>query len=365
MISRRRDGSPLLRAGVPVGVALAGILAVPATASSPGQLQQRINAARAHEGSLHSQIHNDNAQIAGFQGRIDDLEQRLAGLESSLAIERRLLEVAQGDLRAARGRLVKLKAAFAVDRRTLATQLVAEYKADRPDLVTVIMDANGFADLLERMDSMRTVQRRNTDVTGAVGRSKAAVTVEAKRLAGIESRRRQIAGATFVQTQEVSSLRSTLVSRQLQFVSARAKKAGELSSVRSRRQTLESKLQKIEAKAASVAAGAVPAGSSSGGSGVYGFFPAPGTNYSVGNEPAIASGLNQLGKALKLHLIGISGYRSPQHSVEVGGFANDPHTQGAASDTPGVEGVPEATLRRFGLTRPFPGAAEADHIQLA
>jgi hypothetical protein len=29
-----------------------------------------------------------------------------------------------------------------------------------------------------------------------------------------------------------------------------------------------------------------------------------------------------------------------------------------------VEGVPEATLERFGLTRPFGGAAEADHIQL-
>src|SRR3954453_926398 len=365
MISRRSDGSSLLRAGVPVGLVLAGILAVPATASNPGQLQQRINNARANEGSLRSQIHNDSAQIAGFQGRIDDLEQRLVGLESSLAIERRLLEVAQGDLRAARGRLVQLKGQFAVDRRALASQLVAEYKADRPDLVTVIMDANGFADLLERMDSMRTVQRRNTDVTSAVRRSKAAVTVQAKRLARIESRRRQIAGATFVQTQEVSSLRSTLVSRQLQFVSARAKKTSELVSVRSRRQTLENKLSRIEAQAASAAAGAVPAGSFSGGRGVYGFFPAPGTNYSVGNEPAIAARLDRLGKALKLHLIGISGYRSPQHSVEVGGFANDPHTQGAASDTPGVEGVAEATLRRFGLTRPFPGAAEADHIQLA
>jgi hypothetical protein len=48
----------------------------------------------------------------------------------------------------------------------------------------------------------------------------------------------------------------------------------------------------------------------------------------------------------------------------VGGFANDPHTRGEASDTPGVEGVPEATLNQFGLTRPFPGPAEADHIQL-
>ena len=96
----------------------------------------------------------------------------------------------------------------------------------------------------------------------------------------------------------------------------------------------------------------------------YGFFPAPGTNYSSGVEPEIARRLNRLGKALKLHLIGVSGFRSPAHSVAVGGFANDPHTQGRASDTPGIESVPEGVLRRFGLTRPFPGASEADHIQL-
>jgi len=71
------------------------------------------------------------------------------------------------------------------------------------------------------------------------------------------------------------------------------------------------------------------------------------------------------GKALHLHLIGISGYRTPQHSLEVGGFADDPHTRGEASDTPGIEGVPESMLERHGLSRPFPGPAEADHIQLA
>ena len=97
--------------------------------------------------------------------------------------------------------------------------------------------------------------------------------------------------------------------------------------------------------------------------GSTGFFPAPGTNYSVNQEPIIAARLDALGRPLGLHLIGISGYRSPAHSVEVGGFADDPHTRGEASDTPGVEGVPEATLEQFCLTRPFGGAREADHIQ--
>jgi hypothetical protein len=95
-----------------------------------------------------------------------------------------------------------------------------------------------------------------------------------------------------------------------------------------------------------------------------GFFPVSTADYSFGDEREIASRLDKLGKALGLHLVGLSGYRTPQHSVSVGGFPNDPHTRGEASDTPGVEGVSEATLNKYGLTRPFGGAHEADHIQL-
>ena len=84
----------------------------------------------------------------------------------------------------------------------------------------------------------------------------------------------------------------------------------------------------------------------------------------MGDEPELSAKLNRLGDALHLHLIGLSGYRTPQHSVEVGGFPNDPHTKGQASDTPGVEGVSEATLNQYGLTRPFGGVAELNHIQL-
>jgi hypothetical protein len=95
-----------------------------------------------------------------------------------------------------------------------------------------------------------------------------------------------------------------------------------------------------------------------------GFVAGPGTNYSVGEEPALASALNRLGHYLHRTLTGISGYRSPAHSVAVGGFADDPHTEGRASDTIGTETVPESVLEKFGITRPFPGAAEADHMQL-
>jgi Peptidase M15 len=155
----------------------------------------------------------------------------------------------------------------------------------------------------------------------------------------------------------------------------RTRDRGQLSGLQQHEHALQGTLQKIQAREA--AANAVPTSGTLGGpgpgvtnapfaahGGSTGFFQAPGTNYTEGVEPIIAARLDRLGKALGLHLIGISGYRTPQHSIEVGGFADDPHTRGEASDTPGVEGVSEATLEQFGLTRPFGGAAEADHIQL-
>jgi hypothetical protein len=107
-----------------------------------------------------------------------------------------------------------------------------------------------------------------------------------------------------------------------------------------------------------------------------GFIADPGTSQVEGELPQLTAALNALGKALGVTIYGISGYRSPAHSVAVGGFANDPHTQGKAEDI-GVNSllrssaaqISEAQLARFGLYRPFdpsddPNNSEVNHIQL-
>ena len=175
--------------------------------------------------------------------------------------------------------------------------------------------------------------------------------------------------AALTERDQVSQVRISLVARQMVYIRARDRHSARLAELGRRRRALAAQIAKQNAAALAAQnfafggpAAAAPAGT--GGDGRWGFFQAPGTNYAVGAEPELARRLDRLGKALHLHLIGLSGYRTPQHSVEVGGFANDPHTRGQASDTPGVEGVSEATLESYGLTRPFAGPAEADHVQL-
>jgi peptidoglycan hydrolase CwlO-like protein len=337
--------------------------------STSGTLESRIAASQAREGELHSGIGADTHQIEGFQGNIDDLQTRLNALESSLDVERDLLASLKSQLHAARIRLASLQVQLGRDRQVLVAQLIASYESPPPDIATVVLQAHGFADLIERLDEERAISRENAGATVHVAEEQKAVTVQAAQLATLEASHARETSAVLVQRDEVSQLHLALVNRQLKFISARDRKSAELGPLQSHKRSLEHELSKLavsELAAEGVAnAYTGPVGGfSSSPEGAYGFFPAAGTDYSVGEEPTLAAHLNALGLALHLHLIGISGYRSPAHSIEVGGFADDPHTRGEASDTPGVEGVPQATLARFGLIRPFPGAAESDHIQL-
>jgi len=361
---------PIALAAIIAAAALGtAVLGPVASGSSSGTLESRIAASEAREGELHEGIGADTHQIEGFQGSIDDLQTRLDALETSLGTERNLLASLRSQLRGARANLASLQVQLGRDRHVLVAQLIASYESPPPDIVTVVLQAHGFADLLERLDDLRAISRENAGATVHVAEEQKAVTVQAAQLATLEASHARETSAVLVQRDEVAQLHLALVSRQLSYIRARDLKSAELSPLESQRHSLEGELSKLavsELAAEGVAnAYTGPVGNyTSTPQGEYGFFQAPGTDYSVGEEPVLVAHLNTLGIALHLHLIGISGYRTPQHSIEVGGFANDPHTRGEASDTPGIEGVPQATLARFGLIRPFPSAAEADHIQL-
>ena len=107
-----------------------------------------------------------------------------------------------------------------------------------------------------------------------------------------------------------------------------------------------------------------------------GFIADPGTTQGVGQLPVLTARLNALAKSLGVTIYGISGYRTPAHSVAVGGYADDPHTKGEAEDIgfnslsrSSAAQISEAQLEKFGLYRPFDRSddtsnTEVNHIQL-
>jgi septal ring factor EnvC (AmiA/AmiB activator) len=347
---------------------LAAAMAAPALAGqSPGALESGISSSTAKASALSAEIQADSSKIDGFQGSIEDLKARLDALETTLGVEKALLDRLKTQLTSARSRLAGLQVELAQDRKVLVAQVVAAYEDPPPSIVTVILEAHGFGDLIERVDDLKAVGQENATATVQVADTSRAVAKETQHLTVLTDSSERETTAVLVQRDEVAHLHLALLDRQLQYIQARNRKSTQLNEIRSHQRSLEKELVAIAVREYAAQSQSFATGyttESSAPSGEYGFFQAPGTNYSVGVEPILVQRLDTLGKALHLHLIGISGYRTPQHSIEVGGFANDPHTRGEASDTPGIEGVPESILEKFGLTRPFPGPAEADHIQL-
>jgi hypothetical protein len=171
-----------------------------------------------------------------------------------------------------------------------------------------------------------------------VDQARLAVAAQARRLTRVEAQHQRATAAVLVERDEVVQLRLSIVDRELQYSRARARDMAALNSLRA---TLAREAATLEQQAAAAQTSAFANGSPPPGGcintpfvphgGEYGFFPAPGTNYTVNQEPVIAARLDALGKALQLRLIA-----SP---------------------------ATEATLEQFCLTRPFPGPREADHIQ--
>jgi murein DD-endopeptidase MepM/ murein hydrolase activator NlpD len=136
-------------------------------------------------------------------------------------------------------------------RRALANRLVELYKADAPDAITVVLESEGFADLLTRADFMERISRQDSKIMSIVADAKAEAATTAKKLDSLEKKQAKVAKQIEDQRDEVSSIRVGLVDRRDRVQAARSDKNRLLASSRERRHELQddvAALQKQQAK---------------------------------------------------------------------------------------------------------------------
>jgi murein DD-endopeptidase MepM/ murein hydrolase activator NlpD len=121
----------------------------------------------------------------------------------------------------------------------LADRLVELYKSDAPDIVTVIVNSDGFADLLERSEFLSRVSRQDRRIIQRVTDDKAQTTQTTKRLAGLEVRQKELAGQILAQRNEVASVREEVSAQRDVFANVRSSRNGVLRDVRGNRKEAE------------------------------------------------------------------------------------------------------------------------------
>jgi murein DD-endopeptidase MepM/ murein hydrolase activator NlpD len=214
--------------------------------------QKRLDRVKKREGVLSSDVAAASRRIESLQGDISGLQRRQDVLQRDLDGKRHALNRLQDDLRAERARLAALRAKLVVSRRVLSLRLTELYKADRPDIVTVILNSRGFADLLERSEFMERINDQDMRIIRAVRIARDQSQRASNRLAGLEARQQAITTAVLVRRNEVASVRLRLVDKRRQYAQARAAKAAVLSRVRSEREEVEEDLAAMEREQARI-----------------------------------------------------------------------------------------------------------------
>jgi murein DD-endopeptidase MepM/ murein hydrolase activator NlpD len=225
--------------------------------------QRQIDAKKGHERVLTTTITRYSKQINVLQGDITQLQTRQVRLEADLANKRAELARIQERLRQERIRLARLRARLAEARTALSGRLVEIYKADKPDIVTVILDANGFADLLERTEFMQRVSDQDTRIINRVRDAKADATRTAHRLDGLEARQAKVTAIVAQRRDQVAAVKGRLVDRRDAFQSVRVQKTRALLSTRSDRHALEDDVAALQRQQARITAALQRASSSS------------------------------------------------------------------------------------------------------
>jgi murein DD-endopeptidase MepM/ murein hydrolase activator NlpD len=261
--------------------ALAGVLLARggqiARAASTGQLQQQISVGQNRVGALSGAVQKASKQVSRLGTGVAALEGQIASIQSDLDAKRQQLLKLRTELNTARTRLAQLQAYEARAQGILSRQLIGSYEADRPDLVSVVLESTGFNNLLERIAFAQRIRNQDAQIVSQVRTSRREVAAQATRLGALSVRQQRLTVQVLSERNRLDRTRIVLVDQQLAAIRVRTARAGQLSSARGQVDSLRQQLAKLQAAQAAQAARAAqqaaqaqsapaPAGSGSSGS---------------------------------------------------------------------------------------------------
>lgn len=218
------------------------------------KLQQRIDRAREKIGRKRGTERVLSTEIAGYtqrirrlQGKITTLTTRQQRIQTELDAKLAELERLRTQLRRERARLVRLRKRLAETRAVLSNRLVEIYKAQKPDVISVILNSDGFADLIERGEFIKRISDQDRQIVRFVAARKADATRSERRLDRLERRQQNVTAIVQQRRDQVSAVRMELVGTRVGYTRTKAGKATALKGVRGQRARLESNLDELEA----------------------------------------------------------------------------------------------------------------------
>jgi murein DD-endopeptidase MepM/ murein hydrolase activator NlpD len=261
-----------------LAAAAALVVLLAATTAPAEDLESKLDAKEAKLAKARERSDVLTTTISGYGERIDRLTQAVAGFRNKEAAVKVRLDAKQGELDRAEAQLdvgkKQLAAARAHLKRALVAlrqRLVGIYETGTPDVLSVIVGANGYDDLIDRTEYLNQIRGNDEAIVGRVRELRDRVKRTVDRLRTAKDRIETARDAIAAEEQALASARAAVQQRQSALLSARAERVAALRKIRKHEEELDGSVAKIQAKIAARLAGygsvPLPAGPIKGGSG--------------------------------------------------------------------------------------------------
>jgi peptidoglycan DL-endopeptidase CwlO len=273
MLKPRLVMAALLAAATALLVLLAASTAAPAQdlESKLDTKEAQLSKAREHSGVLTTTISHDGKRIDRLTTAVAALRKQEAGVKVRLDAKQAELDRAVAQLDGAKRRLAVTRAHLKRALASLRDRLVAIYETGTPDLLSVIVGANGYGDLVDQAEYLDRIHGMDEAIVDRVRELRDQVRRTVERLRTVKNRIEAARDAIAAEEQALASARAAVQQRQTALVAARADRIAALHRIRDHEEELDGSVAKIQAEIAARLAGygsaPLPAGPIRGGSG--------------------------------------------------------------------------------------------------
>ena len=238
------------------------------------QKQSAIENARGREGVLTSDISAISKRIRTLTHEIGSLRRRESRVQNTLAARQAQLDRVRVRYEREHARFVRLRQELRRSQKVLAKRLVEIYKADQPDMLSVVLESDGFNDLLVRADYMSAIGKQDSVIVNKVRKLKLESAIKRELLIQLKDRAEEAVRVIQAKQRELQQARAAIESNESELSAARRYKYGKLGNVKEHRQELEGDLRALQAASSQVTSqlqgsGQAPAGPIRQGSGAY------------------------------------------------------------------------------------------------
>jgi len=232
-------------AAVVLPLALWSFLPGKTQAQSATKLQNQLNGSQNNEKRLSASAATFAKLVRDISGDIALLQKRLDAVQADLDTARQQLSTTRTQLRSQRARLARLRGRLAKAKVVLAQRLVSGYENGNPDIIDVLFNAHGFADLLERAEFLKRFQNQDAAIINAVRQAKRESESAAAKLAKLTRKRQQIASAYTKRRNALQSMQSAMDAKRAAYQRARQARLEALSHARANSTRLQHQLTKL------------------------------------------------------------------------------------------------------------------------